>query len=107
MREHLSHSEKMEQLQALRQRYSSREIGLKELQGALDGLGLSATEKQELLREVTDANVDAGRHPDDRDRKHVHDYRSGLAASPVDRQTYEKSLDWLATYKGTKKQRNR
>lgn len=101
MREHLSHQERTEQLEALRLRYHSKEIGLRELQGALDGLGLSATEKQELLREVTDAH--ASRPVVDRHRVQRNCFsHHGVQLSPADKAAYDTSVEWLAAYKKAK-----
>ena len=98
---HLSHREKLELADALKQRFLSKEIDDKELMKGLLALRLTLDEIGEIAKEVT-------RERNDGDGRGGHGLRDVSAhgrqhPSPADQAAYEKSVVWLADYKAARR----
>jgi hypothetical protein len=95
---HLSHPEKLEMIEALRQRYVAWDLTTAQLKDELCKLRLTATEIDEVCKGLIDArrNAKGGDHHgpvgdvSPNGRQH---------ATPADRAAYEASLEWLANYR--------
>lgn len=95
---HLSHREKLELADALKQRFLSKEIDNKELMKGLLALRLTLDEIGEIVRSVIGDRNDSG-HPE-----HGSTSAHGRQhPSPADQAAYEKSVVWLADYKAARR----
>ena len=104
---HLSHHEKTELLEALRQRYSSREINLSALTIELQKLRLNASEIQDELRLLAEVTTyEPARNNRERDSGRGVFRGSSPSgrpfACPADQAQHDKSVEWLSAYRAAK-----